>query len=84
MVKKTKQALVDELIRRRSEILKNPLAKSGLVDALIPLSSLDGEIVEFTEDGRVVIKFSAPIDAYIDYLTIKKIRAIMHEIDGKE
>lgn len=82
--KKTKQDFVDELVRKRKEILGNSNAKISLVDALVPLSSFNGEIIDFGDDGRVTIKFSAPIDAYIDYMTLKKIKAILDEVDNPD
>ncbi len=84
MVKKkyqSKRELVEKVIERKSEIIGNTVMERGLLDSLIPLSGMDGEVKSINDDGTVVIEFSAPIDAYLDLLTRKKLMSLLELMD---
>lgn len=77
-----KEALVKMLVQCKDDILKNEHAKQGLIDAILPLSAYNAEIVNFSEDGVVVIKFKENVDGYIDNLTKKKIIAVLDAVEN--
>jgi len=81
MMKRTKESLVAEVTKRRKEILANEHAKQALVDAIIPLSSFNAEVVGFNDDGTVTIRFNENVDGYINYLTKAKMVALLDAID---
>lgn len=81
MMKRTKESLVTEVIRRRKEILANEHAKQALVDAIIPLASFNAEILSFNDDGTVTIRFNDSIDGYVNYLTKSKMVALLDAIN---
>jgi hypothetical protein len=77
-----KEDLVKMLVERKTEILQNDHAKQGLIDALLPLSAFNAEIKEFSNDGVITIKFNEDVDGYLNYLSKKKMIAILDAIDN--
>jgi hypothetical protein len=81
MARKRKRDLVDDIIARRGEIMKETLVEKAVIDSLIPLSAMEGRIISINNDGTVTIEFSGPIQSYFDMLTVAKIRGILDLMD---
>lgn len=79
----TKADLVDIIIKRQKEVLNHKYIEDGLINAVVPLSAMDGKIISFTEDGMITIEFSTPISGYLDYITKKELQDIIEMLDAE-
>lgn len=77
-----KDQLIKILVSRKNEVLNNEHAKQGLIDVLLPLSAFNAEIKGFSDDGVVTIKFNEDVDGYLNYLSKRKMIAILDAINN--
>lgn len=77
----TKDDLIKTIVKRQKDVLANKDVESGLIDAIVPLSAMDGKIKSINDDGTITVEFTAPILGYLDYLTKKKLHAIIDMLD---
>lgn len=78
---RSKAKLISEIVNRQGEILESKIITHALLDFLVPLSGSDGKIIDINEDGTVTIKFSVPIQAYLEFLTRKKLMMILDSLN---
>jgi hypothetical protein len=78
----SKKELSDIIAARQKEIVGNKMLETILVDALVPMSGMDGKIRSIADDGTVTIEFSGPILSYLDLIKRKDLQAIVDSLDG--
>ncbi len=76
-----KDELIQTIIDRRNDILENKDVASGLIDAIVPLSAMDGKLKSINDDGTVTVEFSAPIIGYLECLTRAELLALLDALD---
>ncbi|NMC06096.1 MAG: hypothetical protein GYA24_12845, partial [Candidatus Lokiarchaeota archaeon] len=74
---RTKEELVDEIIARQKAVIDQKILEPVLIDLLVPLAGAEGKIKAIDEEGNVTIEFKSPILSHLNYLTKKKLEALL-------
>ena len=81
---RTKDELVNEIITRQKAIIDGidqKILEPVLIDLLVPLAGAEGKIKAIDEEGNVTIEFSSPILSHLNYLTKKKLMALLEMME---
>ncbi|MEX2682226.1 MAG: hypothetical protein Q6373_011535 [Candidatus Sigynarchaeota archaeon] len=73
----TKEELVNEIIARQKAVIDQNILEPVLIDLLVPLAGAEGKIKSIDEEGNVTIEFQSPIQSHLNYLTKKKLSALL-------
>jgi hypothetical protein len=73
----TKDELVSEIIARQKAVIDQNILEPVLIDLLVPLAGAEGKIKAIDEEGNVTIEFNSPILSHLNYLTKKKLVALL-------
>jgi hypothetical protein len=74
---RTKDELVSEIIAKQKDVIDQNILEPVLIDLLVPLAGAEGKIKAIDEEGNVTIEFKSPILSHLNYLTKKKLVALL-------
>jgi hypothetical protein len=74
---RTKDELVSEIIAHQKTVIDQNILEPVLIDLLVPLAGAEGKIKSIDEEGNVTIEFNSPILSHLNYLTKKKLVALL-------
>ncbi|MBN2152014.1 MAG: hypothetical protein JW839_11240 [Candidatus Lokiarchaeota archaeon] len=78
---RTKDELVQEIIEKQQSVLDQKILEPVLIDLLVPLAGAEGKIKSIDEEGNVTIEFKSPILSHLNYLTKKKLVALLEMME---
>nr|MDO8084514.1 hypothetical protein [Candidatus Sigynarchaeum springense] len=78
---RTKDELVNEIIARQKAVIDQKILEPVLIDLLVPLAGAEGKIKSIDEEGNVTIEFQSPILSHLNYLTKKKLSALLEMME---
>jgi hypothetical protein len=76
-ISRTKDELVNDIIARQKAVIDQKILEPVLIDLLVPLAGAEGKINSIDEEGNVTIEFNSPILSHLNYLTKKKLVALL-------
>ncbi len=74
---RTKEELVSDIIAKQTTVIDQKILEPVLIDLLVPLAGAEGKIKSIDEEGNVTIEFNSPILSHLNYLTKKKLVALL-------
>jgi hypothetical protein len=74
---RTKDELVSEIIAKQKDVIDQNILEPVLIDLLVPLAGAEGKIKAIDDEGNVTIEFRSPILSHLNYLTKKKLVALL-------
>jgi hypothetical protein len=78
---RTKDELVQAIIKRQKAVIDQKVLEPVLIDLLVPLAGAEGKIKAIDGEGNVTIEFQSPILSHLNYLTKKKLVALLEMME---
>ncbi len=83
-ITRTKDELINDIIARQKDVIDQKILEPVLIDLLVPLAGDEGKIKSIDEEGNVTIEFKSPILSHLNYLTKKKLVALLDMMEELE